>query len=66
MLNAMLQSARSAMRTMQIFPSEKQAEKDGSGKNHRVRGVAMNPVDHPMGGGEGRSSGRQAPLYALG
>ena len=23
----------------------------------RVRGVAMNPVDHPMGGGEGRSSG---------
>ena len=22
-----------------------------------VRGVAMNPVDHPMGGGEGRSSG---------
>ena len=23
----------------------------------RVRGVAMNPVDHPMGGGEGKSSG---------
>jgi large subunit ribosomal protein L2 len=23
----------------------------------RVRGVAMNPVDHPMGGGEGRASG---------
>ena len=23
----------------------------------RTRGVAMNPVDHPMGGGEGRSSG---------
>jgi large subunit ribosomal protein L2 len=23
----------------------------------RNRGVAMNPVDHPMGGGEGRSSG---------
>ena len=23
----------------------------------RVRGVVMNPVDHPMGGGEGRSSG---------
>jgi len=22
-----------------------------------VRGVAMNPVDHPMGGGEGRASG---------
>ena len=23
----------------------------------RVRGVAMNPVDHPMGGGEGKASG---------
>ena len=27
------------------------------GKRSRVRGVAMNPVDHPMGGGEGRASG---------
>lgn len=27
------------------------------GISPRVRGVAMNPVDHPMGGGEGRSSG---------
>jgi large subunit ribosomal protein L2 len=27
------------------------------GKRPRVRGVAMNPVDHPMGGGEGRASG---------
>jgi large subunit ribosomal protein L2 len=27
------------------------------GSRPRVRGVAMNPVDHPMGGGEGRSSG---------
>lgn len=27
------------------------------GKKPRVRGVAMNPVDHPMGGGEGRASG---------
>lgn len=29
------------------------------GVRPRVRGVAMNPVDHPMGGGEGRSSGGQ-------
>jgi large subunit ribosomal protein L2 len=28
-----------------------------AGRRPRVRGVAMNPVDHPMGGGEGRSSG---------
>jgi large subunit ribosomal protein L2 len=27
------------------------------GVRPRTRGVAMNPVDHPMGGGEGRSSG---------
>ena len=27
------------------------------GRRPRVRGVAMNPVDHPIGGGEGRSSG---------
>ena len=28
-----------------------------AGRRPRVRGVAMNPVDHPMGGGEGRQSG---------
>ena len=27
------------------------------GRRPRVRGIAMNPVDHPMGGGEGRSKG---------
>jgi large subunit ribosomal protein L2 len=27
------------------------------GRRPRVRGVAMNPVDHPLGGGEGKSSG---------
>ncbi len=31
------------------------------GKRPKVRGVAMNPVDHPMGGGEGRSSGGGHP-----
>jgi len=29
----------------------------GRGVWPRIRGVAMNPVDHPMGGGEGRASG---------
>src|SRR5690606_19322496 len=29
------------------------------GRRPRVRGVAMNPVDHPMGGGGGRASGGQ-------
>ena len=29
------------------------------GRRSRTRPVAMNPVDHPMGGGEGRASGGQ-------
>lgn len=32
------------------------------GRRPRVRGVAMNPVDHPMGGGEGRTSGGGQPM----
>ena len=31
------------------------------GKRPKVRGVAMNPVDHPLGGGEGKSSGGRPP-----
>ena len=31
-----------------------------------VRGVAMNPVDHPMGGGEGRTSGGSHPVSPWG
>jgi len=36
------------------------------GKRPQVRGVAMNPVDHPMGGGEGRSSGGRHPCSPWG
>lgn len=36
------------------------------GKRPRVRGVAMNPVDHPMGGGEGRTSGGGQPVSPWG
>jgi large subunit ribosomal protein L2 len=40
------------------------------GRRPRVRGVVMNPVDHPMGGGEGRASGghprSRKGLYAKG
>src|SRR5512133_1179913 len=32
------------------------------GKRPKVRGVAMNPVDHPHGGGEGRTSGGRHPV----
>lgn len=36
------------------------------GRRPRVRGVAMNPVDHPLGGGEGRSSGGRPPVTPWG
>jgi large subunit ribosomal protein L2 len=36
------------------------------GKRPKVRGVVMNPVDHPMGGGEGKSSGGRHPTTPWG
>lgn len=36
------------------------------GKRPHVRGVAMNPVDHPLGGGEGRTSGGRHPCSPWG
>jgi large subunit ribosomal protein L2 len=36
------------------------------GRRPQVRGVAMNPVDHPLGGGEGRSSGGRHPCTPWG
>ena len=36
------------------------------GRRSKVRGVAMNPVDHPLGGGEGKSSGGRPPTSPWG
>ena len=36
------------------------------GKRPSVRGVAMNPVDHPHGGGEGKTSGGRHPVSKWG
>lgn len=36
------------------------------GKRPHVRGVAMNPIDHPLGGGEGKSSGGRHPCSPWG
>jgi large subunit ribosomal protein L2 len=36
------------------------------GRRPRVRGVAMNPVDHPLGGGEGKTSGGRPPVTPWG
>ncbi len=44
----------------------KAGRKRWMGKRPSVRGVAMNPVDHPMGGGEGKSSGGRHPVSPWG
>lgn len=44
----------------------KAGRKRWTGRRPSVRGVAMNPVDHPMGGGEGRSSGGRHPCTPWG
>jgi large subunit ribosomal protein L2 len=36
------------------------------GRRSKVRGVAMNPVDHPLGGGEGKTSGGRPPVSPWG
>ncbi len=44
----------------------KAGRKRWKGKRPKVRGVAMNPVDHPLGGGEGKSSGGRNPVTPWG
>jgi large subunit ribosomal protein L2 len=57
----------------QIGNTENESQKLGKagrtrwlGRRPKVRGVAMNPVDHPMGGGEGKSSGGRHPCTPWG
>ncbi len=44
----------------------KAGRKRWKGRRPHVRGVAMNPVDHPHGGGEGKSSGGRHPVTPWG
>ncbi len=44
----------------------KAGRKRWKGKRPHVRGVAMNPVDHPLGGGEGKSAGGRHPCTPWG
>ena len=48
-------------RTHEQIVSGKAGRSRWLGRRPKVRGVAMNPVDHPMGGGEGKSSGGRHP-----
>ena len=57
----------------QVGNSEQSSITDGKagrsnwrGRRPKVRGVAMNPVDHPMGGGEGKSAGGRHPVSPWG
>jgi large subunit ribosomal protein L2 len=58
------QIARAAGSSAQLMAKE--GRKRWVGKRPHVRGVAMNPVDHPMGGGEGKSSGGRHPCTPWG
>jgi large subunit ribosomal protein L2 len=58
-------SARSATPSTATFSGARPAASAGSASPHN-RGVSMNPVDHPMGGGEGRSSGGRHPCTPWG
>ena len=44
----------------------KAGRKRHMGKRPQTRGVAMNPVDHPLGGGEGKTSGGRHPVTPWG
>lgn len=53
-------------RTHEQIVSGKAGRTRWLGHRPKVRGVAMNPVDHPMGGGEGKSSGGRHPTTPWG
>ena len=59
-------SARSATASTRNIQWGKAGRKRWLGIRPHNRGVAMNPVDHPMGGGEGRSSGGRHPCSPWG
>ncbi len=50
----------------EVLSLGKAGRKRWLGRRSKVRGVVMNPVDHPMGGGEGRSSGGRHPCSPWG
>ena len=49
-----------------ILKLVKQEDQDGLGRRPHTRGVVMNPVDHPHGGGEGKTAGGRHPVSPTG
>jgi len=64
--NCMATIGQVGNRTHEQIISGKAGRTRWLGKRPKVRGVAMNPVDHPMGGGEGKSSGGRHPTTPWG
>ena len=64
--SAWRRSARCPIPTTPTFRSAKPAAMRWKGRRPVVRGVAMNPIDHPHGGGEGRTSGGRHPVTPWG
>jgi large subunit ribosomal protein L2 len=58
--------AKSAMPSKQTSTTGKAGRKRWLGVRPTVRGVVMNPVDHPHGGGEGKTSGGRHPVTPWG
>ena len=58
--------ARLEPRQQEHQARESRSRKRWLGKRPSVRGVAMNPIDHPHGGGEGRTSGGRHPVTPWG
>ena len=59
-------SARCRTPTTRTSRSARRGARAGSDERPHNRGVTMNPVDHPMGGGEGRTSGGRHPCSPWG
>ncbi|EFF89074.1 ribosomal protein L2, partial [Streptomyces sp. e14] len=59
-------SARSATPSRATSTGARPAASAGWASARPVRGVAMNPVDHPHGGGEGKTSGGRHPVSPWG
>ena len=66
LLNCMATVGQIGNGTHENINQGKAGRKRWLGRRPKVRGVAMNPVDHPMGGGEGRSSGGRHPCTPWG
>ena len=65
-LDAWLQLVFCQIQIKKILKLVKLEDQDGLGRRPHTRGVVMNPVDHPHGGGEGKTAGGRHPVSPTG